>query len=141
MQVKKDSILYARMDYKVGEKDLTDQDFQDHLIRYSQDKKKQAVFDLCERSTSAENIAKKHGVPRSTIYKWKKGLLDTEKIKLMQKKSEMKCKKEPVYSTVLPNEKAELESQIESLKKEVFRLQMEHDILEKASELLKKDVT
>ncbi|MFZ2539360.1 MAG: YciI family protein [Oscillospiraceae bacterium] len=31
MQIKKDSILYARMDYRVVGKDLTDQDFQDHL--------------------------------------------------------------------------------------------------------------
>ncbi|MFZ2539628.1 MAG: YciI family protein [Oscillospiraceae bacterium] len=31
MKIKKDSILYARMDYRVVGKDLTDKDFQDHL--------------------------------------------------------------------------------------------------------------
>lgn len=31
MQIKKGSILYVRMDYKIGEKDLTPQDFSDHL--------------------------------------------------------------------------------------------------------------
>jgi uncharacterized protein len=31
MSMKKDSKLYVRIDYRVGEKNFTDQDFQDHL--------------------------------------------------------------------------------------------------------------
>ena len=112
-----------------------------YTVRYSQDKKKQAVFDLCERSTSAENIAKSHEVSRSTIYEWKRKLLGTEKIEPMSKKRDITFKKASESSNTLVDEKTELEQQVETLKKEVFRLQLERDILEKASELLKKGMS
>lgn len=39
-----------------------------YKVRYSYNKKKQAVFDLCQRNTSDENITKSHGIPRTTLY-------------------------------------------------------------------------
>ncbi|NBK99047.1 MAG: transposase [Erysipelotrichia bacterium] len=39
-----------------------------YKVRFSYNKRKQAVFDLCHNNTSGENIPKSHGIPRSTLY-------------------------------------------------------------------------
>ena len=59
----------------------------------------------------------------------------------MSKKRDITFKKATESSNALVDEKTELEQQVETLKKEVFRLQLERDILEKASELLKKGMS
>jgi transposase InsO family protein/transposase-like protein len=90
--------------------------------------KQAAVIDLCTRDGSASVVAQKIGVSRPTLYNWKNKLLGREV------PASMKRPKIPAS----PPERAELERQVESLRRDIRQLQLEHDILKKANELLKK---
>lgn len=98
------------------------------VIKYTYEQKKEAVLELCSRDGAAAKIAESYGVSRGGLYKWKKDMLGEERI------SKMKRKGKPT----LPDDKDALESEIKSLKKQIYQLQMERDLLEKAAEILKK---
>lgn len=87
-----------------------------------------AVIELCTRDEGARVIAEKIGVSRPTLYNWKNKLLGREA------PASMKRHKNPASAP----ERAELEQQLESLRRDIRQLQLEHDILKKANELLKK---
>lgn len=87
-----------------------------------------AVIELCTRQVSAQAIAEKLGVSRPTLYKWKNQLLGPEA------NASMKHQNDPPPGP----ERAALEQQVESLRRDIHQLQLEHDILKKANELLKK---
>jgi transposase-like protein len=90
--------------------------------------KQAAVIELCTRQTSAQAIEQKLAVSRPTLYKWKNQLLGPEVPATMKFNDD---------SPPDP-ERTELERQVESLRRDVRQLQLEHDILKKANELLKK---
>jgi len=90
--------------------------------------KQAAVIELCTRQTSAQAIAQKLAVSRPTLYQWKNQLLGPEAPASMK----------PNNDSPPDPERAELERQVESLRRDVRKLQLEHDILKKANELLKK---
>lgn len=90
--------------------------------------KQAAVIELCTRQTSAQAIAQKLAVSRPTLYQWKNQLLGTEAPASMK----------PNNDSPPDLERAELERQVESLRRDVRQLQLEHDLLKKANELLKK---
>lgn len=77
---------------------------------------------------SAKALAQKLGVCRPTLYNWKNQLLGPEV------SPSMKCRLEPSSSP----EREELQRQLESLHLDVRRLQLEHDLLMRANELIKK---
>ena len=89
-----------------------------------------AVIELCTRQGSAKAVAEKIGVSRPTLYNWKNRLLGCEVPATMRR---------PNDSPPEP-ERAELERQLESLRRDIRHLQLEHDLLKKANEILKKDV-
>jgi len=90
--------------------------------------KNAAVIELCTRTTSAQVIADKVAVCRPTLYNWKNQLLGREAPASMKRHNESP-----------PDPDAtELRQQVESLQKDIRRLQLEHDLLKKATELLKK---
>lgn len=91
--------------------------------------KQAAVIALCTRQESASAVAQKLGVCRPTLYNWKNQLLGPEASAPM--KSRQKTPSSP--------EREELERQLESLRLDVRRLQLEHELLMKANELIKKD--
>ncbi|HBO4002011.1 TPA: IS3 family transposase [Pseudomonas aeruginosa] len=91
--------------------------------------KKAAVIALCMRQDSAQVVAQELGVCRPTLYHWKNQLLGPEAPASMKRRHEL-----PPSA-----ERQELERQIESLRRDVHRLQLEHDLLKKANELIKKD--
>jgi transposase-like protein len=91
--------------------------------------KQAAVIELCTREQSARVVAEKTGVSRPTPYNWKNQLLGREVPASM-----LKRKKKPAPD----HERAELEQQVESLRRDIRQLQLEHDILKKANELIKK---
>jgi transposase InsO family protein/transposase-like protein len=97
-------------------------------VPLSPELKHQAVIELCTRNGGARVVAEKIGVSRPTLYNWKNKLLGHEA------PASMKRHKNP---TPAP-EQAELERQVESLRRDIRQLQLEHDILKKANELLKK---
>ena len=90
--------------------------------------KQAAVIELCTRQTSAQAIAQKLAVSRGALYQWKNQLLGPEAPASMK----------PNNDSPPDSERAELERQVESLRRDVRQLQLEHDILKKANELLKK---
>jgi len=98
-------------------------------VSFTDEQKRRAVIDLCSRSSSAESIAKSVGVSRQMLYTWKRKLLEKGVPSGMGAKNE----KSP------SNERDELIHEVELLQKRIQQLQLEHDILKKANELLKKE--
>lgn len=92
--------------------------------------KQAAVIALCTRQGSAQAVADGAGVCRETLYNWRNQLLDPEVLASM---------KRPKDSSPSP-EREQLELQLQVLRQEVRRLQLEQDLLKKANELLKKDM-
>jgi transposase InsO family protein/transposase-like protein len=99
------------------------------VIQYTQEQKKGAVIDLCVRKGSAASVADAHGASRESLYRWKNDLLGKESASAM---------KRPNKSS-LPDDKDALVAELANLKEQVYRQQMELDILKKAAEILKKD--
>ena len=92
--------------------------------------KQSAVIALCMRPASAQAVADDVGVSRGSLYKWKNQLLDHD--------TTLPMKRQPDAPT--SSDRAELEQQLETLRRDVRRLQLEKDVLKKASELLKKEL-
>ena len=90
-----------------------------------------AVLDFCTRQTSATAVAKSVAVSRYTLYKWKNQLLGREAPTSMKQKT-------TDIPDIDPAQLTELQQQVVSLQRDIRRLQLEHDILNKANELLKK---
>jgi len=96
----------------------------DEAVSYPQEVKEAAVIDLCVRGHSAEAVAKKHKVQRSTIYFWKNQFLGEDYD--MKKDSHS------------PDDVDSLKKEAEDLRLEVKKLRLERDVLLKAAEVLKK---
>jgi transposase InsO family protein/transposase-like protein len=92
--------------------------------------KQSAVIALCMRPASAQAVADDVGVSRGSLYKWKNQLLDHEVTVPMKRKQDAPASPD----------RAELEQQLEMLRRDVRRLQLEKDVLKKASELIKKEL-
>ncbi len=108
-------------------------------VYLSQSQREQAVIDLCARSTSAEEIAEKYNTSGEMLYYWKDKLLPKEIPAQMAKKKEPETREEAeAMIAELKAEVAQLTEQTEDLKKQVYRLDLEKSILEKAAEVLKK---
>jgi putative transposase len=93
-----------------------------------------AVVELCTRQGAVRIIAQALAVDRSTLYNWKNQLLGREAASSMKHKSTATRQPSPPP----PADRAELEKTIETLKRNIHQLQLEHDLLKKATELLKK---
>ena len=96
----------------------------------SLDVKRAAVYELCTRDGSAQSVAQKLDFDRVTLYNWKNQLLGREA------PASMKRKPHPPAG----DDRADLLRQMESLKRDIRNLQLEHDLLKKANEILKKDL-
>ncbi|MEN0100916.1 MAG: IS3 family transposase, partial [Brucella pseudogrignonensis] len=77
-----------------------------------------------------QSLAEKLGVCRPTLYNWKNQLLGPEAPAIMKRKNN---------SPPVP-EREELERQLATLQHDIQKLQLEHDLLKKANEILKKDL-
>ena len=100
-------------------------------VQHSSEFKTAAVIDLCTRTTSAQVIAQKIAVCRPTLYNWKNQLLGREAPTSM---------KPPNDSESVSNKTQliDLQQQVDQLGRNIRRLQLEHDLLKNANELLKK---
>ena len=97
--------------------------------RYPDALKKAGVVGLYNRQESAQSLAEKLGVCRPTLYNWKNQLLGPEAPAIMKRKNN---------SPPVP-EREELERQLATLQHDIQKLQLEHDLLKKANEILKKN--
>jgi len=113
------------------------------LVKYTREQKEQAVISLCSRNKSAREVANEIGVSREVLYNWKRQLLNEGREQTMKKKDKVSNtsanSKSECQITDLVAEKERLTKKVDELQKEVYRLQLERDILEKAAEILKKD--
>ena len=91
--------------------------------------KQSAVIALCMRPTSAQAVADDMGVSRGSLYKWKNQLLGHDAPSPMKRQQ----------AAPASPDRAELEQQLETLRRDIRRLQLEKDLLKKANELLKKE--
>ena len=91
--------------------------------------KKRAVIDFSTRDTSAAAVAEQIGVSRCTLYNWRNQLLDKQ-----ARPTVKKSRGQPA-----PDERDALRAEVKALEKRVHELQLEHDVLVKASEIVKKD--
>ena len=92
--------------------------------------KQSAVIALCTRPSSAQAVADQVGVSRGSLYKWKNQLLGHDAPASMKSNQGA-----PVSS-----DRADLERQLETLQRDIRRLRLEKDVLEKANALLKKEM-
>lgn len=92
--------------------------------------KQSAVIALCTRQTSAQAVADGIGVCRGSLYKWKNQLLGHDVSVSMKHKRD----------TPASSDQTALEHQLEVLRQDIRRLQLEKDLLKKANELLKKEL-
>jgi transposase-like protein len=96
----------------------------------SDQQKRTAAIDLGSRRESARSLAQEVGVSRQTLYNWKNQQLGREVPASMTRRRDLP----PTAS------RDELERELEALRRDVQRLQLEHDLLTKANELIKKDL-
>lgn len=96
--------------------------------RYPESTKQAGVTELCTRRETAQAVAEELGVCRPTPYNWRNQLLGREAPASMKHSN---------HSPPVP-EQAELERQLESLRRDIRQLQLERDLLKKANEILKK---
>ena len=107
--------------------------FKSH-VRCSQEEKIQAVMESCKGNLKIAQIAEIYGVTPSAVSIWRKELLGEGKtLKMIQPPAEDKSIEQ------LIREKAELEAKVKRLENDVYKLQLERDILEKAGDILKKE--
>lgn len=104
-------------------------------VKLTRRQKEQAVKDLCLRDGPASEVASKHRVTREALYKWKSDLLGKEH---RVSKARRRKPKRDVGKTGLEAKVEALRQEVRTLEDEVYRLQLERDILEAAAEVLKK---
>lgn len=114
-----------------------------YLIRCTLEQKEQAVIDFCAGNRSSTDIAKVYGVSPNTVYGWKKLLLGEGCRATIPKRKEVTqvvaASEGSEDITKILAEKERLKNQVKELERDVYRLQLERDILEKVGEILKKD--
>lgn len=108
------------------------------LVKYSQVEKQEAVLEMCTNPATVKSMADSRGISRAAMYDWKKRLLHKGDEHSMAKK---KKKTEVAAQSIedLITERDRLNLQVLTLQRQVYRLQLEKDVLEKAAEVLKKD--
>lgn len=95
---------------------------------YSFPEKQRAVIALSTRKGTGLDVAKSVGVSRTTLYNWGTQLLsEMAPISMSRKKSKLPATQHDALS-----------KELEELEARVQQLRLEHDILNKANELLKK---
>ena len=103
-------------------------------VRCSQEEKIQAVMESCKGNLKIAQIAEIYGVTPSAVSIWRKELLgEGRTLKMIQPPAEDKSIEQ------LIREKAELEAKVKRLENDVYKLQLERDVLEKAGDILKKE--
>jgi transposase InsO family protein/transposase-like protein len=100
-------------------------------VQHPQELKNAAVVELCTRTTSAQAIAQSLAVCRPTLYNWKNQLLGREASASMKRHKDSG----PIPKQI---DLTELQQHVDLLERNIRRLQLEHDLLKKANELLKK---
>lgn len=100
------------------------------VVRYSKEQKIEAVSKYCGGASLTE-ISKEYGIAPGTVYVWKKSLLGLENKAVMKPQSTVESNTPEKSIEELTSEKDALEKKVVELQNEIYRLQMQKDILEK----------
>ena len=104
------------------------------MVHLSKEQKEQVAIELCTRDGSAQEIADKYNVSRYSVYNWAWDLFGKGNVSPMPKKK-------PDTTTVaqdtvdIKQEIENLYNEAKDLKRQVYRLQLEKDVLKKAAEI------
>ena len=109
------------------------------LVHLSKEQKEQVAIELCTRDGSAQEIADKYKVSRYSVYNWAWDLLGKGNISPMPKKKHDTNAAAPEDVASLKQEVEQLHDEAEELQRQIYRLRLEKDVLEKAAEIIKKD--
>ena len=101
------------------------------FVKITPEQRETAVKEHLSGEKTPSQLVHEHSVTLSTIYHWSKKLLDTPPQNVFSELSD--------NIPELHSEIKKLKSEAEALRKQVLRLQLERDILEKAAEIIKKD--
>ncbi len=115
------------------EEEMHCKSFKSH-VRCSREEQIQAVMESCKGNLKISQIAEIYGVTASTVSIWRKKLLREGRTPKMSNPST-----DDKSIEQLLREKAELEAKVKRLESDVYKLQLERDVLEKAGEILKKE--
>ena len=102
------------------------------MVNLSNNAKLNAITELCAKEDTAQIVAEKYGVERMTLYNWKHKLLGDKEVVPLPKIDKF-------TEGELNEEIKELNLQAAELRRQVYQLQLEKDVLEKAAEIIKKD--
>ncbi|MEW6081725.1 MAG: IS3 family transposase [Bacillota bacterium] len=105
-------------------------------VEFSREQKQAAVLDLCSKDGPAREVAGQYGVSRTALYQWKYDLLGKERPVSRPKRGKHKTRDD---RDALLAKVESLKGQLEALEEQVYRLQLERDVLEVTAEILKKD--
>ncbi|TRM11458.1 IS3 family transposase [Lentibacillus cibarius] len=100
--------------------------FKRNGINLTTGEKEAAALALLTRNTSAQEVANNFGVSREALYQYKDQLLGKDVSSNKVKKSH-------------DTDVNQLQDQVKQLREEIYYLQMQKEILEKAGEMIKKD--
>lgn len=106
------------------------------VVHLTQEQKIKAVIALCTREESVKKVAENHSVSSWSLYNWAWHMFGKGNINAMPKPRKMK---ENQNLDELQQLVSQLSQQAEDLQRQVYRLQLEKDVLEKANELIKKE--
>lgn len=97
-------------------------------VHFSDEQKKSAVIELCTREGAASSVAEQLGTSREYLYRLKKKLLGERDIEAVKESSR----------EATPKDRDAMLAELRSLEKQIYRKQLELDILNKAVEIVKK---
>ena len=103
------------------------------LVRCNEEQKQEAVIAYVSGQSTPHELSKIYGISARTIYGWRDKYLTNGCVGKMPKVKHKESADE------LKNRINDLEERAKELEKEVFRLQLERDVLAKAAEIIKKD--
>lgn len=99
-----------------------------NIVQYTLEEKKNAALEAALRNESMNKISKKTQASSQSLYNWKRKYISDSLNEQIQK-DKLKTN----------SEIDSLKEEISKLQKDIYQLRMEKDILEKAAELIKKD--
>src|SRR5690606_1033034 len=105
--------------------------------KLSEEEKKEAVIDLCSREGQAREAAKKYGVTRAALYRWKSRLLGSGSP--VKRRSANGGPQSSRDTNELESEEEALRKGVVNLRSENDRVQIERDVLAAPETILKKE--
>lgn len=109
------------------------------VIHLSKEQKEQAVIDFCMRTGTAQEVADRYEVSRISLYNWKEQFLpERSPLQMPQSKKLVLKNTEKEQIKELSAEVESLTEEAENLRKQIYQLQLEKDVLQKAAEIKKR---